>query len=615
MKTKFFLFVLAAVLAIPMQAQLTAPSKAIAMMGTDRSQVFDNAPIKANQWGQISKLDLRDPYVAWDFSTEPADWMALDNDGDGYGWEYDADNGHNGAGCLTSASYISGYGATEPDNWVISPVIPLNGILSFWACPYSGYFPDVFAVYVCVGEPTSINDFVKVGGDYAPTGWTKFEVDLMDYAGQLGCIAFRHYNCYDEWRLFIDDISIEVPLAPVAMPENLTADPAETTANVAWEDGENAAWNLRYRLYNEGVADNLLWEFEEDTNDNNNTELTGGWTSIDADGDGYGWYHLTGANFNNHGGVGHVTSASWLSSPLTPDNWLVSPQVKLDGTFSFWAAGQDPSYPNEVFAVYVSTGNPTVDEFVKIGGDFVSDAEMTQYVFDMSEYAGQMGYVAIRHYNVSDMFRLNIDDIAFVYAEPAEWIEVNNLNDVNYLIEGLDPETTYEVQVQAVGEDGRLSEWTESTIFTTLAGGNLDGRCLAPNSNYVISGTETATVTIINREEGATIYYEVWFNGELIESSSFTGDAYSFDVTGDGSYVIHAYAHLDGKQDSADGGVFFTIYEGEGEVGIDELASGKTVAGVRYYNALGQEMQQANGMTIVVTTYTDGTTSTAKVMK
>ena len=50
-------------------------------------------------------------------------------------------------------------------------------------------------------------------------------------------------------------------------------------------------------------------------------------------------------------------------------------------------------------------------------------------------------------------------------------------------------------------------------------------------------------------------------------------------------------------------------------VGVDELNADKTVAGVRYFNMAGQEMQEANGMTIVVTTYTDGTTSAAKVMK
>ena len=48
---------------------------------------------------------------------------------------------------------------------------------------------------------------------------------------------------------------------------------------------------------------------------------------------------------------------------------------------------------------------------------------------------------------------------------------------------------------------------------------------------------------------------------------------------------------------------------------IEEMNASKAVAGVRYFNMAGQEMQEANGMTIVVTTYTDGTTSAVKVMK
>ncbi len=48
---------------------------------------------------------------------------------------------------------------------------------------------------------------------------------------------------------------------------------------------------------------------------------------------------------------------------------------------------------------------------------------------------------------------------------------------------------------------------------------------------------------------------------------------------------------------------------------VNELVNGKTVAGVRYFNMAGQEMQEANGITIVVTTYTDGTTSAVKVIK
>ena len=51
--------------------------------------------------------------------------------------------------------------------------------------------------------------------------------------------------------------------------------------------------------------------------------------------------------------------------------------------------------------------------------------------------------------------------------------------------------------------------------------------------------------------------------------------------------------------------------------GVDEIISNvdKVVAGVRYYNIMGQEMKEANGITIVVTTYTDGSHSAVKVIK
>ena len=53
----------------------------------------------------------------------------------------------------------------------------------------------------------------------------------------------------------------------------------------------------------------------------------------------------------------------------------------------------------------------------------------------------------------------------------------------------------------------------------------------------------------------------------------------------------------------------------ETPTGIDEMMNGKTIAGVRFFNMAGQEMSEVNGMTIIVTTYTDGTTSAVKVMK
>ena len=47
------------------------------------------------------------------------------------------------------------------------------------------------------------------------------------------------------------------------------------------------------------------------------------------------------------------------------------------------------------------------------------------------------------------------------------------------------------------------------------------------------------------------------------------------------------------------------------EIGVD----GKVVSSVRYYNIMGQEMREANGLTIIVTTYTDGSHDAVKVIK
>ena len=51
--------------------------------------------------------------------------------------------------------------------------------------------------------------------------------------------------------------------------------------------------------------------------------------------------------------------------------------------------------------------------------------------------------------------------------------------------------------------------------------------------------------------------------------------------------------------------------------GIEELINDteKEVANVRYYNIMGQEMLQADGLTIIVTTYTDGSSKAVKVLK
>ena len=269
-------------------------------------------------------------------------------------------------------------------------------------------------------------------------------------------------------------------------------------------------------------------------------------TTIDNDGDGNVWYHLntapsTGATWYCHSGYGHVTSASYNGSALSPDNWLVSPLVNLCGEVSFWAAGQDPSWASEKFAVYVTTGDPTdVSSYVKISDDETAVGEVTYYHYDLSAYDGQRGYVAIRHYNVSDMFRLNVDDITIgdpdaEIVEIPDWIYVYDLDETEYTIEGLTPETEYEVQVQSFNAGG-ASDWTTSVNFTTLAEipdvyilGQVNSQDWAANAGTQMAydaenQVYTATVTLDGRGESGENYFS--FTTVLAENNDDGGWAY-----------------------------------------------------------------------------------------
>jgi len=616
MKKLLFLVMMGA-LALPMMAQTKAarftpvPDRASAPELTlSPVQTLNRAamPVAEKQRGVV--------LYSWDFE-DPAqaeEWSTFDSDGDGYNWGYDNyyGYGHNGPGSMVSASYDGG--ALAPDNWLISPEVELNGTLSFWARPYSASYPDVFAVYVAVGD----GDFVQIGGDYAPTAWTEFTFDLSQYAGAKGCFAIRHYNCYDMWRLIVDDITITAPDA--TMPTNVAVVPAATTATVTWDAADNVAWNLRYRPAS--ATPNLLWDFED-------AAQFAEWNLVDADQDGNNWQYynntgLTTGKMTAHDGEGLVSSASYINDDngggvaVFPDNWMISPKVSLDGMLSFWAVGQDADYCDEVFGVFVSLDG---ENWTQIGEDVTVTDTYVQYFYNLREFRGQEGYVAIRHYNVTDQFMLNVDDIMIDYA--SEWITIEGLSDPNYVIDGLTPETDYEVQVQGMNADGGMSAWTASVPFTTLEGGEVPpvvDQVGSPRfEGYTEDGITGYGVTIIPTTEGSSIMYRVYVEEEgqwvlVRDWTLYEGTEMEIWYTEENAkYRVEAYAFIGDVQSQQVAYEFVVEYVPQ--VGIDEINGGKTVAGVRYFNVAGQEMPEANGMTIVVTTYTDGTTSATKVVK
>ena len=151
---------------------------------------------------------------------------------------------------------------------------------------------------------------------------------------------------------------------------------------------------------------NTGWGFETDP-------FAEGWTIRDDDGDGYNWEWMdaSGSNYNVYEGTHCMASASYQNSAfgggtaLNPDNWLISPAFTAGNTVTFWYAGQDPSYAAETFGVYVIANGTTSDELAY----FTASNTYQQGSVDISDFAGQTVQVAFRHYDITDMFRLNLD--------------------------------------------------------------------------------------------------------------------------------------------------------------------------------------------------------------
>ena len=339
-------------------------------------------------WGcGLPGSEIIEPFETGDFSL--FDWQIDPT----YPWSITTTNPYEGTYCMKSG----GAGvANVVSNMSVTVNIPADGLMSFFgkiSCESSwdyGYF------YI---------DGVQKGSYTGASAWSEkvFDITAGDHTFMWQYTKDGSVNSNDDC-FYVDYITFyKQPAPPVP---------------------------------------GMTYDFEDHTMQ--------GWTSVDADGDGYGWRIgsevMTGVN-------GHNSSADFVFSQsydnsygvLYPDNYLVSPQVQLGGIVRFYACAQDANYAAEHFGVAVSTTNTNPSSFTTVqewtmsaksvgeGGKPVRNSRSGrdqgnwyEYTVDLSAYSGN-GYVAIRHFNCSDMFYLDVDDITI--GEPGKGIaETRSLN-------------------------------------------------------------------------------------------------------------------------------------------------------------------------------------------
>ncbi len=496
------------------------------------------------------------------FETFPGNWTIVDSNEDGYTWSqvdlttqfsgsYTAVEGTNVA---MSRSWInSTVGAVQPDNWLISPKVELGGILKYFVMDELGY-PETYRIYVSTNG-TDIADFQPLTDDLQTPNqnkWVECTADLSAYNGQQGYIAFRHYNCYDQSFMFIDAVSIGDNWTTV---NNVTS-PKTITGLDAESD---------YEVEVQGVLDNS----------------TTNWTL-----------------------PVYFTTLEAVSRPMTLAELVANGEVGIRYTIS-----------EPLLAVY------SVDNKLWLKDD-------NKFANPASPAEGDQNY--------------EIEEQGNPHANQAEYDQSNWIE--AQLPEGVDASIFNGHMINTEAITGVLGDKTNPVMTgVTLTEGDIDDNSTDTGYEY----NYYCTANFVGPQNGTIAgetYHFFFMTPKPQECAKVVWAQYDAETNkmvmpdaGNAHGFVGAVdvdLSLNGGTDPVDGKVYnfiavirtttskagnYKVYPlniSEAVITAVNDITSKTVAGVKYYNLAGIESDRPfEGVNIIVTTYTDGTTSATKVMK
>ncbi len=238
------------------------------------------------------------------------------------------------------------------------------------------------------------------------------------------------------------------------------------------------------------------------------------WTLVDADGDGQNWIAVQFLDdFEEPNGAPLMVSNSWNSVPLTPNNYAISPAIDLTGqngstplTLSWESVGIDPDFSNEKYSVYVATANTveamlastvTFTEVVTDNGPGGLNNRYTK-TLDVTDFAGETIYVAFRHHDVTDQFRLGIGNVSVYVGAPVN-IESHGIEGFTHMF---NPQTS----VLTVNAATTLSN---ITLYNTVGQVVLSKNLTFNQANVDLSGLGSGVYVVKVDGAGSTSSFKI----------------------------------------------------------------------------------------------------------
>ena len=381
--------------------------------------------------------------------------------------------------------------------------------------------------------------------DYYGDGWSGNAIRIVDAltGTEIGTYA---------------NMNIESGSQHTEMETYVAKIPANRVINFLWETGSYPE-ECSFKIYDE--YHDLIYEFEK----NATGPIAGLFFTYTADCEG-DWRKPSGLTATDIGG--RSVTLSWTENSVVPaTEWVVAYKAEGDTVFTEVNAGSNPFTLNGLSpeTEYKVKVRPVTDDssikwsmeltfttlilsplptglsvsnvtttgaaltwvgthdsyelqyraWTQVDGDSIATDKLKTYSYDLSAFSGT-GAIAIRHYDVTDMFRLNVDDIVvtdaggtIVFSEDFEncgGMVPDTFNNMD--VDG-DGETWY-FTGPAIDANGNLScdangnPLCNGSHFITSASWTNAAGALTPDNWLVITGVELGgTLSFVARGQDA----------------------------------------------------------------------------------------------------------------